>query len=142
MSIRVALVSCVKSKQNSPAPARDLYTSPLFRALRRYAEDHADRWYILSAQHGLLRPDQIIAPYERTLNTMRKKDRLTWAERVNHQLLEELPSGAEVIVLAGERYRADLLPCLREHGCTVGVPLQGLSFGKQLQRLKELAEKK
>ena len=44
MGIRVALVSCVKSKQDSPAPAGDLYTSPLFRSFRRYAEANADVW--------------------------------------------------------------------------------------------------
>jgi hypothetical protein len=38
----VALVSCVKSKQTSPACAADLYTSALFRGLREYAEANAD----------------------------------------------------------------------------------------------------
>jgi hypothetical protein len=136
---RVALVSCVKSKRSSPAPAADLYTSALFRGLREYAEANADAWYILSAEHGLLRPDQVIAPYERTLNTMRKADRLAWAARVQRQLLEVLPSRAEVVVLAGERYREELVPFLREHGHAVNVPLEGLSFGRQLQRLKALA---
>lgn len=140
MSNRVALVSCVKSKRASAAPARDLYTSQLFRSLRGYAEATADEWYILSAEHGLLRPDQVISPYERTLNTMRKADRLAWAERVQRQLLEVLPPGAEVVFLAGERYRGDLIPFLRERGFAVAVPLEGLSFGRQLQRLKELAE--
>ena len=54
--MRVALVSCVKSRRPEPAPARDLHTSPLFRAMRRYAESHADAWYILSAKHGLVEP--------------------------------------------------------------------------------------
>ncbi|MEX2375578.1 MAG: DUF6884 domain-containing protein [Dehalococcoidia bacterium] len=140
MSNRVALVSCVKSKRASAAPASDLYTSQLFRSLRGYAEATADRWYILSAEHGLLGPDVVISPYERTLNTMRKADRLGWAARVQRQLLEVLPLQAEVIFLAGERYRCDLIPFLRELGFTTEVPLEGLSFGRQLQRLKELAE--
>lgn len=134
----VALVSCVKSKRASPAPAADLYTSALFRSLRRYAEANADSWFILSAEHGLLRPTEVVAPYERTLNRMRKADRAAWAERVQRQLLQELPAGADVIVLAGERYREGLIPFLREQGFRVSVPLEGLSFGRQLQRLKEL----
>ena len=139
MTVRIALVSCVKSKQASAAAACDLYTSPLFRFLRGYAEAHADAWYILSAEHGLLRPDQIVDPYERTLNTMRKDDRLAWAQQVQRQLLQVLPEEADVIMLAGQRYREDLVPYLRERGFSVGVPLEGLVFGKQLQRLKELA---
>ncbi len=79
MNARIALVSCVKSKRRSPIAARDLYTSELFRKLRRYAETHADCWYILSAEHGLLRPEQETAPYERTLNTMKKGERLACA---------------------------------------------------------------
>jgi len=138
-TIRIALVSCVKSKQSVPARASELYTSALFRALRRHAEVSADAWYILSAEHGLLRPDQVIAPYERTLNRMSKRDRLSWAERVQKQLSDVVPPRAEVLVLAGERYRTDLIPFLRERGHTVSVPLEGLSFGRQLQRLKVLA---
>jgi hypothetical protein len=126
----------VKKKQGSAAPARDLYLSQLFRGLRRYAECHADVWYILSAEHGLLRPDQVVEPYERTLNTMPKRDRTAWAERVRQQLLEVLPTNAEVTLLAGLRYREGIETFLRERGFNVSVPLQGLKIGEQLKRLK------
>ena len=139
MSQRIALVSCVKQKRSSAAPARDLYISELFRGLRRYAEARAGAWYILSAEHGLLHPDQVVAPYERTLNTMRKPERLVWASRVQRQLLEVLPASAEVILLAGARYRENLEPFLRSMGYEVSVPLAGLALGKQLQYLKEIA---
>jgi hypothetical protein len=133
--MRVALVSCVKSKQNQPAPAKDLYTSPLFRNLRKYAEDNTDRWYILSAEHGLVDPDQILAPYEKTLNNARKDERLAWGRRVQGRLEAVLPPGAEVIMLAGERYRENLVPFLKSRGHKVSVPLEGMPFGKQLQYL-------
>lgn len=133
--MRVALVSCVKSKQAAPAPARDLYTSALFRGLRRYAERNADHWYILSAEHGLVDPSQVLGPYERTLNRMSRPERDAWAVTVQAQLAEVLPPTAEVIVLAGERYREGLLPFLQARGHTVVVPLQGMPFGRQLQFL-------
>jgi hypothetical protein len=133
--LRVALVSCVKSKQSVPAPARDLYTSALFRGLRAYAELHADRWYVLSAEHGLVEPSAVLAPYEKTLNRMRRVDRDRWAAKVQQQLGEVLPESAEVIVLAGERYREELIPFLTERGCSVTIPLKGMPFGKQLQFL-------
>ncbi|XKH61050.1 hypothetical protein LG290_04650 [Halomonas sediminis] len=138
MQQRIALVSCVKSKQSVPSRARDLYTSALFRGLRGYAEHQADEWFILSAQYGLVHPDQKIAPYEKTLNKMRKNERAAWAEKVMHELTEILPEKAEVIFLAGVRYREGLVPLLRDMGHTVSVPLEGLSFGRQLQQLKEL----
>lgn len=139
MPTRVALVSCVKAKQASPARAGDLYTSPLFRAFRAFALAHADAWYILSAKHGLLAPDQVVAPYDRSLPAMPKRDRVAWVERVQQRLLDVLPPGAEVAVLAGVRYREGLVPFLRARGFAVTVPLEGLGMGQQLQRLKQLA---
>src|SRR2546425_734049 len=105
MSARIALISCVKSKHNAPSPARDLYTSTLFNGMRKYAEHNADAWFILSAEYGLLTPDQLISPYEKTLNRMPKAGRVRWADRVQQQLIKSLPSGATVIILAGDRYR-------------------------------------
>ena len=137
--MRVALVSCVKAKLPTPAPAGDLYTSQLFRGLRRYATTHSDRWFILSAEYGLLRPDEVVAPYERTLNRMRSHERRDWADRVERQLLESLPRDAEVLILAGKRYREHIDPFLRANGFVVSVPLEGLAIGKQLQWLKRSA---
>lgn len=134
----MALVSCVKSKKPLPAPARDLYASTLFKLMRTYVEATADEWYILSAAYGLVRPDQLLEPYEKTLNRMRKPERKLWAEDVLHRLRGVLPKTAEVTILAGQKYREDLVPFLRNNGYEVVVPLHGLSFGKQLQRLKQM----
>jgi hypothetical protein len=113
--------------------------SELFRGLRRFAEARADTWYILSAEHGLLHPDQVVAPYERTLNNMHKPERLAWAARVQRQLVDVLPPSAQVILLAGARYRENIEPFLRSNGYEVSVPLEGLALGKQLQYLKAIA---
>jgi len=75
MEKRIALVSCVKTKRNSAVAAKDMYISQLFVGMRRYAEQNSDDWFILSAEHGVLQPDQVIAPYERTLKTMSKLKR-------------------------------------------------------------------
>jgi hypothetical protein len=137
MKTRVALVSCVKTKRKSAVAAKNLYISQLFMGMRCYAEQNADAWFILSAKHGVLRPDQVVAPYERTLKNMPKRDRVAWAKRVQLQLLELLPAGAAVVVLAGERYREGVVPFLESHGFTVEVPMDGKNFGQQLHWLKE-----
>lgn len=49
---RTVLVSCVKRKRPYACEARDLYTSPLFRGMRRYADANADRWSVSSPAHG------------------------------------------------------------------------------------------
>lgn len=136
MSTKIALVSCVKTKRETAAAACDLYISPLFMGMRRYSEQKADGWYILSAEHGVLRPDEVVAPYERTLKTMSKQDRATWVKLVQRQLLELLPADAEVVVLASDRYREGVVSFLKDHGFTVEVPMAGLRLGEQLRWLK------
>jgi len=64
---RVVLIGCVKGKLDRPAPARDLYISDLFALRRRYAEASGHPWGVLSALHGVLDPDRVIAPYDWTI---------------------------------------------------------------------------
>lgn len=133
----IALISCVKSKHHSPCAARDLYTSTLFREMRRYAERHADDWYVLSAEHGLLHHQKVVAPYEKTLNKMRKPERAVWAARVIEQMTAELPAHAAIVMLAGERYREGLMPWLEARGNRIQVPMVGLPMGMQIQWLQQ-----
>ena len=129
MGTRVALVSCVKSKRAAASPARELYTSQLFRGLRAYAEAHADAWYILSAEHGVLRQDDVTAPYEKSLTTMPKRERVAWASRVQPQLLEILPSGAEVIVLADHDIERGSSSSCASMASRSRLPWRGLGSG-------------
>ena len=137
----VCLVGCVKSKRTTPACAADLYTSALFRKCRRLAELRSDRWYILSAKHGLVAPDVMIAPYDDTLKCMAAATRRTWSQKVLCKLLQCLSLGDEVTVVAGERYREHLVPALQGVGFRVHVPMRGLSIGRQLHWLdRQLAD--
>ncbi|WP_369075869.1 DUF6884 domain-containing protein [Pseudonocardia halophobica] len=47
------LVTCVKATRSTPSAAKDLYTSPLLRKQRAYAESQSALWFSLSAEHGL-----------------------------------------------------------------------------------------
>jgi hypothetical protein len=126
------LVSCVAGKRPEPTPAADLYTSARFQKARSYVHATGSPWFILSAEHGLLAPDAVTAPYERTLNTMPVADRRAWAERVQRQMDAELPEADEVIVLAGNRYRQHLVPYIQRRFAKVTVPMEGLTIGRQL----------
>ena len=94
----------------------------------------------MSAEHGVLRPDEVVSPYEKTLNKMSKAERAGWSRRVEHQLQEMLPPGCMVLILAGERYREGVLPFLRRQGHRVEIPMAGLKMGHQLSWLKQLVE--
>lgn len=128
----VFLVSCVSQKRSDSNPARELYVSDWFRKARAFVERTGAPWFILSAEHGLVRPDAVIAPYEKTLNTLRVRERRAWANRVIDQMQRELPDASQVVLLAGHRYREFLLDYLRRRFEEVMVPLEGMRIGEQL----------
>ena len=131
---KIVLISCVKSKLNHPALARELYISPLFKFSLAYARSlNPDEIYILSAKYGLVELNQRIEPYELTLNKMSVNEVKAWSERVISKLerlvnLEE----DEIIFIAGQRYRQFLI----SHITHYSVPLEGMSFGQQLRYMK------
>lgn len=138
--MRIGLVGCVKSKRASPAPARDLYTSALFRGARCFVERSCDRWFILSALHGLLDPETVIEPYERTLTTASRAERRRWAERVLAQLERVLGRDLSRYVFeahAGKAYLDELVCRLEERGGRVERPLDGLGLGRRLAFYKQ-----
>lgn len=126
------LVSCVKTKLPHPAPARDLYCSIWFRKARRLVEAQHAPWFILSAQHGLVDPNEVIAPYERTLKELSIEEQRNWADGVLRRLVPQLRGRARVVFLAGEVYRALLVKPLQEAGWRVEMPMEGLAQGEQL----------
>ncbi len=155
--ITVALVACSGSKLSRPAPARQLYTGDLFRKSAAYAEAVADRWYVLSAKHHLVHPDQVLEPYDMTLSDIKDKDsKKHWAQRCDLDLRLKradltfepyiggrmyrstiglghwTQAGRKVrcIVLAGVEYREHLMPILQSWA-TVEVPLARLNIGQQ-----------
>lgn len=131
----VALVGCVKKKRSEAAPAADLYTSPLFRKSRAYAERHADAWFVLSAKHGLLRPEEVVEPYDETLATAGVGQRRAWAAMVREQMAGAGLGGpgTTLVWLAGERYRDQLQPLLAD--CEHQGPLDGMKMGERLRWL-------
>ena len=129
----------MKGKQTSATAAKDLYTSDLFRKARAYIEPTGMLWFILSAEYGLLHPDQNIAPYEKTLIRMRSWERKQWAEKVIHQMEQELPKAEQIVVFAGEKYREHLMSYLRSRASSVKIPLKGLRLGEQKRWFNEQA---
>lgn len=111
-----------------------MYVSTLFKLSRRWAERFAERWFILSAKHGLLTPDKVIEPYNQTLNTMSKVARLRWGIIVSLQLRQHVPRDVQLVGLCGRNYLAPL------QGVQVHDLMHGMPIGRRLQFLKEELE--
>ena len=130
----ILLIGCVKQKLGIPAAARDLYTSPLFRKSRRYAEATGAPWFVLSAEHGLVAPDEVLAPYDRRLSKSDREYRRAWGVRVADQLVAAAGplSGKAIEVHAGAAYVEPLRHHLVAAGATINEPLAGLRLGPRL----------
>jgi endonuclease III len=135
---KIILIACVKTKRETPSKAIDLYISPLFKKSLEYAQLlNPDKIYVLSAKYGLVSSEEVIEPYELTLNNMPTSEIKKWSKRV----LDQLSSVTDLkndnfIILAGQNYRKYLIPHIKHYE----IPLEGLGFGSQLRRLDELIE--
>jgi hypothetical protein len=133
---RIGLVGCTKSKVAHAAPAGDLYlASPLFRGRREYVERTCDRWFVLSAKHGVVSPDQVLEPYDVRLAGAPTRVKREWTDRVLHELKERLGDvrGIEFEIHAGNDYWGfGLVDGLAARGAKVEIPTTGLSQGEQL----------
>lgn len=129
----IVLLSCVKSKRSHRCEAANMYTSPLFHKMMTYAQTLKPKSiFILYANYGLLRPDDMIDPYEQTLKGMKADERLRWAQGVLSALRDLCNLDEDrFVILAGTTYRENLVSHLKNYN----IPMAGLSFGKQLQWL-------
>ena len=79
-----------------------------------------------------MHPEQEIAPYEKTLNTMGVVERRDWARQVWRALEPHLAGVQSVVFLAGKNYRECLAPALCARQIAVHVPMRGMRIGEQL----------
>lgn len=78
----VVLIAWPMRTTGTPAPARDLCVGPLAGDAISYAEALADQWWVLCAEHGAVRPEQVLDPPARTLADLTGPQLLTWRNQV------------------------------------------------------------
>lgn len=144
-----ALVGCGASKREEPTEARHLYTSNYFQKKREFADEHCERWWILSAEHAALSPDKVVEPYDTVIDDVKPS---SWARSVYLALRggdgKWVSDDVDLIVLAGQDYidpiRENVLAPLDESttlGVTVRYPFSDTSgIGDQLAVLNDLIE--
>lgn len=134
--INIVLISCVSQKTPHKNMAKDLYVSSLFKKSWQYTKEiiKPDGVYILSALYGLIRFDEVIEPYDKTLLNMSKEECLEWAEKVKTQLNNRFVKDTRTlddynfIILAGSKYYENLSDFLPNKE----FPLGRLPIGKRL----------
>lgn len=136
---KIILISCVSQKLTKKAQAKDLYQSTLFKKSLAYAQMlNPDAIYILSAEHHLLALDTKIEPYDKTLNKMKKADRIAWDNTVIEQLKKVADlENDEFTILAGMKY----LEPIQNHLTNIQNPLKGMKLGERNQFLNNQLNK-
>lgn len=156
----VALVSCSSKKLGCAAPARLLYSSPLFRASLYFAETLGVPVFVVSAKHELVALDDVLEPYDDRLQP-NIHSRRAWGTRVAESVhkLDAIWQDRDqrhgvrrdVIALAGVEYTDALLYGFGEvrkreinarnyqFDYRVQQPLLGMQIGQRLSWLKSAA---
>lgn len=131
----IAFIGCVKTKKSYICKAIDLYDSPLFKKSVEYAKKKGvTDIYIISAKHGLIPADTMIAPYEETLNGKNETYLKYWAYKVIKQADQKgIKRNEEILLLGGENYTK----YLRRIYKNAKEPLKGKPLGVRLKFLNE-----
>lgn len=132
---KVVLIPCVSKKQDKKCFAKDMYTSPLFKLNLEYANKISpSEILILSAKYGLLELNNEIEPYNETLNTKSNNEIREWSKEILNKLKQKFDiDTTEFIFLTGDKYRKFIISELKHYG----IPMKGLTIGKQLKFLKD-----
>jgi hypothetical protein len=130
----LVIIGCGADKRDVPSAAGQLYTGAHFRMCLATALAIADRGdvLILSALYGLLRLDDLVAPYDLTMGER-------GAVKAGELFLQAAAldvAGRPVIALCGRAY-ADVLA---QVFADVRRPLAGLGIGEQRHALAELRD--
>lgn len=130
---KIILVASMGRQAGQVSPAKDFFLSPWFRRARAYAESSGQVWFILTATHGLLDPEEEVSPFSASFYAMDTTERKTWAMEVAAELRKFLQPGDTVEILAGPAYWQFLLDPLADVGAQVSVLVQGMEIGEQLR---------
>ncbi|EHL05566.1 hypothetical protein HMPREF0322_03786 [Desulfitobacterium hafniense DP7] len=133
---KVVLISCSKAKRSVPCAARLLYdASNLFRKSLAYAQTISNDIYVISSKYGLVPLDEVIAPYDDTLNDKSAAELAAWGQRIVEQIRNRHDiSNTEFVILAGKNYYYPLQKYLPN----ITLPLRGMQIGPRLAKLDSL----
>lgn len=133
--MKVALISCSKNKMDVECDAKKMYSkSSLFNKTINYCSNkNYDLILILSAKYGILKPSDVILPYELALNNLSKKEIKKWALRCYEILKDMKISDYEFDFYAGKNYFEELSKLLTNSNNI----LSGLGIGERLKFLNQ-----
>lgn len=114
----IVVIQCSERKRPTAQVAETLYDSQLFRCQVKWAKSTGLQWVIFSAFYGIVRPDQIVEPYDVTLGS----PLCVCSNTLRSQITDKI-----IITTVGERYAK----LLEKAGAELTQPLKGLGVGQR-----------
>lgn len=107
----LVIVGCSRRKRftSAPIPALELYEGGCIPQLRRRLGPYrvfCDRLRILSAEHGLIKGDRLLLPYDRVLTAQRAAELQPQVAQALHRDIQTGGLPRTVLVVAEPRYQA------------------------------------
>lgn len=119
------IAGCSKLKKDYETKAIDLYWGQIFKSIKKYIEINDYELYILSAKHGLIKKDEIIAPYNQTIKT--KKDIKELKEKIlKNDLLKTIEDYDRIELLMGNSYQEALTKAIIESNINMNMNVFGI----------------
>jgi hypothetical protein len=123
---RLVLVGSSGATAGEPVPAARLFTSPGFARARDAAVRARLPWFVLSARHGLLEPEDVVGPSDAQIGDQSAGYRTAWGAWVVAQLAERVRlDGVVVEVHGGVDFAQPLRGPLARRGAALEIPLPG-----------------
>ena len=108
----IVFIGCGKKKASITCEAKNMYKGNYFLTCLKYARTltNEDNIYILSAKYGVLKLNDIINPYNLTLNNATKEQYKEWIIKVLKQFKQlNICRSTKVTFLCGKNYYKELL---------------------------------
>lgn len=99
-------------------------------------EQTKSEWYIISAKYGLLRPDEMLYPYDLNLGDLPADRREKWADSIVDKLAPTHTEFTRYVILADDLYSESLAKSFLTHNYKYTVPFWGMSHDKVIEHLK------
>jgi hypothetical protein len=140
------VVACGQVKQDTAAPARELYTGDLTRKAIGFASERGGEYgtgapcVILSARYGVLDLDDEVHPYDTRLDDLTPGELDEWRWMVVEQIADRGCSNATIYVHGGARYVTELGAALPDARI---VPFfrEGEAIGQRKSLYKRIASR-
>ena len=136
--MKIGLIGCGKDKSPIRCKAEEMYIGGYFKLGLKFARKSFEKIYILSAKYGLLELEDMIEPYNMTLNTMDNNEIYVWSKRVAEALKSKLNKDDVVTFVCGKeyyKYLKGMLPCKY----VLLFDGSGMGIGKQMAYFKRMS---